>query len=230
MLIKVFGANGQQITSSRRNLAGGQHTQLNSFLFSRGITLDDGRVEVAVTSATGNNRRRLGARQTRPAMPSTVVPVTLESSGNTKWVIPGVADIHSGFANWQSDVRIFNANTAGDGRHRFVSTTGRRRAEGQTIRMNPGEVKQYDKVLAALFGNAGPTVGALHLSTAQPSRSSPRHERTTTQPTGTYGQFISAVTPGEAVAWLASCRSCRWRNRRGMRSNVAFRRGDRASR
>src|SRR6185503_14312642 len=53
LLIKVFNGSGQMLTSFTTRLNGGQHTQLNSFLLDKGIQLDDGRVEVQVTSSTG---------------------------------------------------------------------------------------------------------------------------------------------------------------------------------
>ena len=35
--------------------------------------------------------------------------MTLGANGNRKWVVPGVADLNNGTANWQTDMRVFNA-------------------------------------------------------------------------------------------------------------------------
>src|SRR5204863_299649 len=98
-----------------------------------------------------------------------VTPAALGSTGNTKWVIPGVADIRSGFADWQSDVRVFNAGTEPvDVTASFYSQSGGE-PKVQTLTLAAGEVKQLDKILPSFFGvtNDG---GALHLSTAKASR------------------------------------------------------------
>ena len=199
LLIKVFGGNGQQITSFTQHLNGGQHTQLNSFLFERGITLEDGRIEVQVTSPSGKVTAYASVLDNETSDAVLVTPVALGATGNTKWVIPGVADIRSGFADWQSDVRVFNAGTEPvDVTASFYSQSGGE-PKVQPLTLAPGEVKQLDKILPSFFGvtNDG---GALQLSTATASRiiATARTYNQTTK--GTYGQFVNAVTPQQAVA------------------------------
>ncbi|HJQ35661.1 MAG TPA: hypothetical protein VKB93_00850, partial [Thermoanaerobaculia bacterium] len=199
LLIRVFGGNGQQLTSFTQHLNAGQHTQLNSFLLERGITLEDGRVEVQVTSSTGKVTAYASVLDNETSDAVLVTPVPLTAQGNTKWVLPGVADIRSGFADWQSDVRIFNAGTTSTN----VTASFYSQAGGdpkvQTITLGAGEVKQFDKILPTLFGVSS-DAGALHLSTATASRiiATARTYNQTTK--GTYGQFISAVTPQQSVA------------------------------
>jgi uncharacterized repeat protein (TIGR01451 family) len=199
LLIKVFGGNGQQITSFTQHLNGGQHTQLNSFLFERGISLEDGRVEVQVTSSSGKVTAYASVLDNETSDAVLVTPVALGATGNTKWVIPGVADIRSGFADWQSDVRVFNAGTESvDVTASFYSQTGSE-PKVQTLTLAPGEVKQLDKILPNFFGvtNDG---GALHLSTAKPSRIVATARTYNQTSKGTFGQFVNGVTPAEAVA------------------------------
>ncbi len=199
LLIRVFGGNGQQLTQFTQHLNGGQHTQLNSFLLERGITLEDGRVEVQVTSSTGKVTAYASVLDNETSDAVLVTPVPLTAQGNTKWVLPGVADIRSGFADWQSDVRVFNAGTTSTN----VTASFYSQAGGdprvQTITLGAGEVRQLDKILPNLFGVSN-DAGALHLSTATASRiiATARTYNQTTK--GTYGQFISAVTPQESVA------------------------------
>jgi len=199
LLIRVFGGNGQQITSFTTHLNGGQHTQLNAFLFERGITLEDGRVEVSVTSSTGKVTAYASVLDNTTADAVLVTPVSLSEAGNTKWVIPGIADIRSGFADWQSDVRIFNADTQPANITASFYSQGGGAPKVETITLGAGEVRQLDKVLPTLFGvtNDG---GALHLATTKASRIIATARTYNQTGHGTYGQFISAVTPPEAAA------------------------------
>ncbi|HEX2120212.1 MAG TPA: hypothetical protein VHL59_01090, partial [Thermoanaerobaculia bacterium] len=199
LLIKVFGPNGQMITSFPANLTGGQHAQLNSFLLAKGIALDDGRVEVEVISGNGKITAYASVLDNETSDAVLVTPVALTDAGNTKWVIPGVADLKSGFAEWQTDARIFNADTeAVDVTASFYSQNGGP-AKVTTIELAAGEVRQLDKLLPTLFGITGDG-GALHLATAKPGRLIATARTYNQTSNGTYGQFISAVTPQEAVA------------------------------
>jgi hypothetical protein len=199
LLIRVFGGNGQQLTSFTQHLNGGQHTQLNSFLLERGITLEDGRVEIQVTSSTGKVTAYASVLDNETSDAVLVTPVALTAQGNTKWVLPGVADIRSGFADWQSDVRIFNAGTTSIDVTASFYSQGGGGAKVQTITLGAGEVKQLDKILPSLFGVSN-DAGALHLSTANASRIIATARTYNQTSKGTYGQFISAVTPQESVA------------------------------
>ncbi len=199
LLIRVFGGNGQQLTQFTQHLNGGQHTQLNSFLLERGITLEDGRVEVQVTSSTGKVTAYASVLDNETSDAVLVTPVPLTAQGNTKWVLPGVADIRSGFADWQSDVRIFNAGTTSTNVTASFYSQGGGDARVQTLTLGAGEVKQFDKILPALFGVSN-DAGALHLSTASAARIIATARTYNQTSKGTYGQFISAVTPQQSVA------------------------------
>src|SRR6185369_5011585 len=126
--------------------------------------------------------------------PLLVTPTLLTSNGSTKYVIPGVADLNA----WHSDVRIFNASSAKvDAELMFVSQTGS--VQKVPLALAPNEVKQLDNLLQSTFGvtNDG---GALHITTSAASNliATARTYNLTTS--GTYGQFISAVTPNDAAA------------------------------
>ena len=67
-----------------------------------------------------------------------------------------------------------------------------------TITIPAGQVRQFDQALTSLFG-ASNDGGAVHIATVNPARLVAT-ARTYDQVTrGTYGQFISAVTPAEAA-------------------------------
>jgi uncharacterized repeat protein (TIGR01451 family) len=199
LLIKVFGNNGQKVTEFPLDLKGGQHTQLNSFLAQRGInSLSDGRVEIQVTSPGGKVTAYASVLDNKTSDPLLVTPVTLSESGNTKWVMPGVADLDNGTANWQTDMRVFNAGeTDTDATLTFYSQNGGE-PKSVNVRIAAGQVQQFDRTLANTFGvsNDG---GAVHIATQSSARLITT-ARTYNQTTGgTYGQFISAVTSDEAA-------------------------------
>ncbi|HEV7920806.1 MAG TPA: hypothetical protein VGR02_08465, partial [Thermoanaerobaculia bacterium] len=198
LLIAVFGASGQKLTEFPIDLKGGQHLQLNSFLASKNIELQDGRVEVRVTSPGGKVTAYASVLDQKTADPMLVTPVSLSEAGHSKFVVPGVADLSTGAANWRTDLRIFNASSnAVEADLLFYSQTG---GEPRTahLSLQPNQVRQLDNTLSTLFGisNDG---GALHITTAA-NVNLIATARTYNQTTGgTYGQFISAVTPDQAV-------------------------------
>jgi uncharacterized repeat protein (TIGR01451 family) len=199
LLVKVFGNTGQKLTEFPLELKGGQHTQLNSFLSARGInSLSDGRVEIQVTSPGGKVTAYASVLDNKTSDPLLVTPVTLSESGNTKWVMPGVADLDNGTANWQTDMRVFNAGeTDTEATLTFYSQNGGE-PKSVNVRIPAGQVHQFDRTLANTFGvsNDG---GAVHIATPSAARLITT-ARTYNQTTGgTYGQFISAVTSDEAA-------------------------------
>jgi uncharacterized repeat protein (TIGR01451 family) len=199
LLVKIFGENGLKLNEFTLDLKGGEHRQLNSFLSQYGITsLNDGRVELEVTSAGGKITAYASVLDNETSDPLLVTPVTLTEAGNTKWVMPGVADLDNGFVNWQTDMRVFNAgSTDVEATLSFFSQNGGA-PRTATVTIPAGQVRQFDRTLASVFG-ASNDGGAVHISTAAASRLITT-ARTYNQTTGgTYGQFISAVTPAEAA-------------------------------
>ncbi|MBV9492760.1 MAG: hypothetical protein JOZ54_00835, partial [Acidobacteria bacterium] len=196
--ISVFGGNGAKVTEFPIDLKGGQHLQLNSFLAAKGIELQDGRVEVRVISTGGKVTAYASVLDNQTADPMLVTPVLLSQDGASKYVVPGVADLSTGAANWRTDMRVFNASSNPvEADLVFYSQTG---GEPRTAHLSlaPNEVRQLDNTLASVFGvtNDG---GALHIATPS-SANLIATARTYNQTTGgTYGQFISAVTPNEAI-------------------------------
>jgi uncharacterized repeat protein (TIGR01451 family) len=197
-LITVFGSNGTKLTDFTQALKGGQHLQMNAVLASKGITVDDGRIEVKVISGNGKLTAYASVLNNETNDPLLVAPANVSASGASKYVIPGVADLNNGFANWQTDVRVFNAAaTAVNATATFYPQSGE--PASVPLPIAPGEVKVLDGVLNKLFGVTN-TGGAVHITTTSNTSlvASARTYNLTTA--GTYGQFIGAVTPNEAAA------------------------------
>ena len=197
--VRIFGQSGEYLTEFPVNLKGGQHLQLNSFLRDQGLdSLEDGRVEVEVLSGNGKVTAYASVLDNETSDPLLVTPVTVDSAGATKWIVPGVADLVSGFANWQTDMRLFNASTTPvDVTLSFYSQSGAE-PKVRTLTIAPGQVRQFDKTLASLFQTTNDG-GAVHITTAEPAKLIATARTYNETSAGSYGQFISAVTIAETA-------------------------------
>lgn len=199
LLVSVFSNSGQKLTEFPVSLKGGQHMQMNSFLAAQKISTNDARVEVKVTSPLGKVTAYASVVDNATNDPLLVTPVAINQLTASKYVIPGVADLSNGSANWRTDTRVFNASSSPvEATLTFYSQNG---GEPQTAKVTlaANEVRQLDSTLSSLFNvtNAG---GALHISTATASNLIATARTYNQTSNGTYGQFISAVTPDGAIA------------------------------
>jgi hypothetical protein len=110
-----------------------------------------------------------------------------------------VADISTGVANWQSDLRIFNP-TSGP-----ITATLNYYPEGapnspvsRQVTINGGQVLAMNNVLESTFGVTNGK-GAVHVDTANESALVVTARTYDQRPSGTYGQFIPAVTSTDAA-------------------------------
>ncbi|HVS33890.1 MAG TPA: IPT/TIG domain-containing protein [Thermoanaerobaculia bacterium] len=197
--VSVFGDTGQKLTDFDVNLTGGQHMQLGSVLAQRGIQVNDGRLEVRVTSPGGKVTAYASVLDNRTNDSLLVTPVSLNEVGNTKFVLPGVAELSGGIP-WQTDARLFNASDVAVNAQLTLQPLIGTEALTANVTLAPREVRQFDRILSTLFGvtNDG---GALHIATT--ANANLIATARTYRPDGTggsFGQFITAVTPNEAVA------------------------------
>jgi uncharacterized repeat protein (TIGR01451 family) len=199
VLISVFDLQGKNLLNFPLELAANEQKQLNGFLASQNVAVPDGRIEVKVTSGDGKVTAYASVIDNASGDPLLVDGVPLHGQGSDHYVVPGVAALSTGFANWQSDVRIYNAGT---GPQTATFTYYPQNAAGApqvaTMTIDGGETKALDNALQTLFAltNGG---GALHVSTPSPSNlvvSARTYNKTTN---GTYGQFIPAVTEANAL-------------------------------
>jgi len=158
-------------------------------------------VEVKVTGGDGKITAYASVVDNKTTDPLLVSGVPLVQTPARTFVMPGVADISNGLANWRTDLRIFNAGL--DPQYITMTLYPLNDASGATISrsltVNPGEVTILDNVLASRFGatNIG---GAMHVDTLTDANLVVTG-RTYNQVDGggTYGQFIAAVTPADAT-------------------------------
>jgi BACON domain-containing protein len=199
--LTVLDNAGTVVGTIDQSLQAGEHLQLNSLLAANGITLTDGRVEVAVTSPTGRVSAYASTVDNQTNDPLMVSPVLKPSESATRFTLPGVGDFDSGFAHWKSDVRIFDSGTAD------TPVTMSYYAQGKAdspITINStvkaGQVLALDNFIASQMPQAGTnTAGSLVVTTPATSNLVVTGRTYTDTGKGTYGQFIPAVTPADSV-------------------------------
>lgn len=201
VLIHVFDNNGNEVVPPiPQHLDAGQHLQLNGFLQANGIALPDGRIEVEVTSSTGKVSAYASVVDNFTNDPLVVFPVTRGTVNASRYVVPGVADLNNGIANWRSDIRLFNSGTAP-----LTATLTYSPQPGNTgatksvnVSIQPGEVHAVYSALQSLFG-IGNTGGSILVTTPSNSGLVVTARTFNQTSSGTYGQFIPAVTPADSI-------------------------------
>jgi hypothetical protein len=165
-----------------------------------GVNLNDGRVEVEVTSAGGKVSAYASVVNNQTNDPLLVFPVQPARTTAERYVVAGIAELTGG-SNFHSDMRIYNAGssavTATLNFHPFGAETPS--VAPVQVTLNPGEVRAIDDVLPTLWpGLSGG--GSVIATTNAPSSLVVTAQTFSLQPDGgTKGQFIPGVTFREAA-------------------------------
>jgi len=201
VMFSVFDGSNKKIAEFPLGLQASEHRQFNGLLAERGITLEDGRVEVEVTSATGRVTAYASVVDNRTNDPMLVSPVLRNAPAKSNRVIlPSIGDFDIGFAHWKSDVRVFNAGTAATEVTLSYYPQGAA-ASPSSIKatLQPGEVRAFDDFIATNFGKKT-TAGSLIITTANPANIVATAKTYTDTANGTFGQFIPGVTPEQSIS------------------------------
>lgn len=196
----VYDGTGSQIGSIPFSLAPSENIQLDGILYQNGITASNARVELHLTSDTGRIQAYAAIVDNHSQDPILVPASNLADTNGTRWVLPAIADIQTGAADWRSDVRIFNAGDAPvNATLTFYPQLDPSSSKSINVTLNPGEVKALDGVLRNDFGLQN-TGGSLAISTASESSivATARTYNQLPDNGGTYGQFVPASTPQSA--------------------------------
>ncbi len=197
--LSVFDDTGKDIKDVALNLGAFQQVQLNAFLASQGITLNDGRIEAKVTGGNGKITAYASVVDNQTNCPMLISGVPLNQLLASRYVLPGVADLNNGQASWRSDVRIFNSGAAPQAATLSLYPLGGGTPLTANATINPGEVKLLDSAVQSLFGVTN-TGGALHITTPTDSNLVVTGRTYNAAANGgTYGQFIPAVTANDSV-------------------------------
>ena len=201
LMVRVYDTKSTLLKEIPVSLKPMEHLQINSMLAVHGITnLQDGRVEVDVLSTTGKVTAYASGVDNQTNDPLLVSPVAKASVSASRYVVPGVALINTGVANWRTDMRVFNAGATDTlATVTFYPQGNPAGAVAKELTLKAGEISVLDNVLSTFFAQANGAGGSIAVAT--PSNTSViTTARTYNQTaTGTYGQFIQGVTPAESV-------------------------------
>lgn len=203
VIIHVFDKSGNSIADIPESLLPSEHLALNGLLAANNITLDDGRVEIEVVSATGKVSAYASVLDNRTNDPLLVSPVLKGSVSSNRYVIPGVAYTNS-IANWRTDARLYNSAPASvTATLTYYPQVGSSdlTAITRTTTIAAGETKDLDNILNTTFGVNAPNAGGAVLITTTAASSIIASARTYAAVAngGTIGQFVPAVTPADSV-------------------------------
>jgi hypothetical protein len=202
VLVHVIDNSGRELAQIPQSLLPSEHLQLNNFLQTNGIALTDGRLEVEVTSSTGKVTAYASVLDNLTNDPLLVSPVLKGNTTANRFVLPGVGDFNVGVAHWKSDVRLFNSASTSlpvTLTYSDHDMAGAVRQNTSVITLQPGETRALDNLVANTWPQLAQTAGSLIVSSANAS-ALVATARTYTQTTsGTYGQFIPAVTPAQSA-------------------------------
>lgn len=199
VIISVFDAAGTKVRDIPLDLGPFEHRQFR-LLQQQGITLNDGRIEVQVTSATGNVTAYASVVDNRTNDPLLVLPVVVGEVMTNRYVLPGIADITNATNSWRSDVRLYNSS---DASVNATMTYYPQNSSGAPVTRNVAvgarSVVALDNILQSRFGLSN-TGGSLLITTPidTPLVVTARTYDDQREK-GTYGQFIPAVTSADAV-------------------------------
>jgi hypothetical protein len=131
--------------------------------------------------------------------PLLVSGVPLTQAGSTKFVLPGAANINTGFADWRTDMRLFNYGTVPQTATLTFYPLGNGTPRSAEVLAKVGEVLALDNVVKTLFGGDN-TGGAVHVTTPQPASFIVSGRTYNQTANGTLGQFINAVSVEQGIA------------------------------
>lgn len=224
--IRVFDDPGNLLKSVGYSLLPGEHRQINQFLAINGIpTLEDGRIEITVESQTGAITAYASVLDQVTTDPLAVMPVQVSTVSSSRYILPGMADLNNGAANFHSDIRVFNGGTTSATVNLTYYPQGQPEAAktATPITIPAGQIKAIDNVLPTLF-NATATGGSIVLTTSgNTSLVATGRTYSIGANNGTFGQFIPAVTPGEGIGLGdRALQILQLEQSRGFRSNVGL--------
>ena len=197
--VTIYGASGKVSSSFDVGLQPGEQKQINQVLRANNVVSDNARIDVQVTSDTGRVTAYASVLDNRTNDPMLVSPKEFAKLAETRIVLPGIADLDTGFAQWRSDITITNGGSAP------VTATltyypsgdpGNPKTATQTLA--PNESKQFTGVLRQVF-NTTNSSGAVQVTTASPSQLMVSGRTYSDTGNGTFGQFIPGVSEREGL-------------------------------
>lgn len=199
--VRVFDTANQLLTSIPVSLQPREHRQIDGMLAANGISsLENGRVEVEVAGGGGKVTAYVSEVDNQTNDPLLVSPVVKGEGASTKWVVPGVAYTDNGLAFWVTDLRIYNSGGATPATLTFYPWGNPGAPVTREVQLDAGEIEVIDNVLGGLFSQPNGAGGAIHISTPADATLNATARTYNSTASGTYGQYIPGVTPGQSIA------------------------------
>jgi hypothetical protein len=195
VIVHVFNDAGSELAAAPVSLMPGEHKQLNYFLARYGITASDARIEVEVTSTTGKVSAYASVVDNATNDPLLVPAVVKAATSATQYVVPSVADAADGTARSRSDLRIYNSGSV-PVTPTLLFTPENNSSSPVSVPLpaiGGGEVRALDDVINSLFGKSN-VRGSIAVTTPASSTLVVTARTYTQNGSGTYGQFVPAVT------------------------------------
>lgn len=203
VLAKLLDGNSNVIAETTKNLSAFGHFQSSLTNLFGNVNLNDGRVEVEVTSEGGKVTAYASVLNNQTNDPLMVFPVQPQRNTAGRYVLAGIAEFSSPVSNFHSDMRIFN------GGNQPVNVTLNYYDRGQTaphpqaparnITLQAGQVDAINDVLPTLW--PGLSGGGSVVATAPSDSSLVLTAQTYSREAdgGTKGQFIPGVSAAQGV-------------------------------
>ncbi|MBV8518552.1 MAG: hypothetical protein JO197_14230 [Acidobacteria bacterium] len=201
LVARALDANNHVLAETPLHLDPYQHMPTSFSNVFPGLSLDDGRVEVEVTSSTGKVTAYASVLDNQTNDPLLVFPVQTGAVSQSRYVVPGVAELNAG-SNFHTDMRIYNsASTPVSITLNYHPQAGDSTPPPAPVQLdlNPHEIRAIDSVLPTLW-QLNATGGSVTLDAPNdtPLVVTARTFSRDAQG-GTYGQFIPGVTALDAV-------------------------------
>ncbi|HEY0593310.1 MAG TPA: hypothetical protein VGF40_16175, partial [Thermoanaerobaculia bacterium] len=198
--MRFFAADGSRMLTVPLDLKSGEHRQLNQILAMNDITnVSVARAEVEVVSGEGKITAYASVIDNVTGDPLQVHAVDLAKIGARKYVMPGVAHFNTGQARWRTDIQVFNAGAASvSAQVAFFPVGASVATKTASVTIEPGTIRTLSDVVPTLFGESN-TGGAVQISTATNSELVVTGRTYDQRESGSYGQFMAAVTEEEAI-------------------------------
>ncbi|MEO6259163.1 MAG: hypothetical protein ABIP63_02395, partial [Thermoanaerobaculia bacterium] len=154
VVVGVIAKGGTRLGSFPIDLKPGEHLELASFLASKGLAVDEGRLEVSVSSPTGRVSAYATVRDKTSNDPILVSPLNTAVRAASRQVLAGIADLTTPVSRWKSDVRLYNAGVSpADVNVTFYSQEDPVAVKSAALTIAPGQVRSLDAVeLRSLLG------------------------------------------------------------------------------
>lgn len=201
VLLNLFDGRGVPLRQVNLNLQPFEHRQIrldDPTLFP-GVSFTDGRLEVRVGSDSGKVTAYASVLDNITSDPLLVFPVQPALTSETRYVVPGVAELNNGAANFHTDLRIYNSGTADQTITLAYSPAGAAPPAPVERTVKAGEVLAIDNTLLTLWNISGSGGAVLVTTPADSSLVLTARTFSRRADGGTFGQFIPAVSPSDAV-------------------------------